>query len=111
MLWKRIISITPINSNTPDITKVDSDLKSIAYNLSAQKEDERTASSSIVEMEKDIETLYTEEEKEDNRLPLELCFLYNEFGIIASKERVEFDFELSEEFFLDLNNINRTHDH
>lgn len=40
---------------------------------------------------------------EGNRLPLELCFLYYEFGINASKEKdIDFDFELSEEFLIGL---------
>ncbi len=43
---------------------------------------------------------------DDNKLPLELCFLYDEFGINAPKNEEEeeslFDFEISEEFFLNL---------
>ena len=49
---------------------------------------------------------------ENNKLPLELCFLEDEFGISASKtkEDDDFDFELSEEFFLNLKS-RESHEH
>lgn len=52
------------------------------------------------------------EGKNDNKLPLELCFLYDEFGINASVEKDDdFDFELSEEFFLNLKNPKERYEH
>ncbi|WP_350288560.1 hypothetical protein [uncultured Croceitalea sp.] len=52
------------------------------------------------------------EEKKDNKLPLELCFLYDEFGIKASEEKDDdFDFELSEDFFLNLKNQKERYEH
>lgn len=63
--------------------------------------------------EKELSNTNTEEEiNEPNKLPLELCFLEEEFGISASKTKDEddFNFQLSEEFFLNLNYSNN-HEH
>ncbi|GMN08851.1 hypothetical protein MTsPCn9_06930 [Croceitalea sp. MTPC9] len=69
--------------------------------------------SQTFELENNIEAPYIEEKGEkDNKLPLELCFLYDEFGINASEEKDDdFDFELSEEFFLNLSNQKENHEH
>ena len=63
--------------------------------------------------EEELITPDTEEEiEENNKLPLELCFLEDEFGISASKAKKgdDFDFELSEEFFLNLKS-SESHEH
>ena len=54
----------------------------------------------------------SEEIEENKKLPLELCFLEDEFGISASKTKDDddFDFELSEEFFLNLKSSEK-HEH
>lgn len=54
----------------------------------------------------------SDEIDESKKLPLELCFLEDEFGISASKtkEDNDFDFELSEEFFLNLKSSEK-HEH
>lgn len=52
-----------------------------------------------IKVEKAIESEASRSEK----LPLELCFLYDELGIKPSKEEdTGFDFELSDEFYLEL---------
>jgi molybdopterin converting factor small subunit len=70
---------------------------------------------SAIQPEEDVVISFEANDEEivpDNRLPLELCFLYDEFGIQASKsEENDFDFELSEEFFLNLNNKKEEHEH
>ena len=52
----------------------------------------------------------TKEENEDNRIPLELCFLYDELGILyegeKEKEDLGLNFELSEEYKYNLNQEN-----
>jgi hypothetical protein len=70
-------------------------------------EQEPTESSHNTVAEEDDNTSLESNDQEvvaDNRLPLELCFLYDEFGIQASEPDDDFVFELSEEFFLNLNN-------
>lgn len=68
----------------------------------------------ITLVEEEVIIIPNAEEKieENNKLPLELCFLEDEFGISASKTKKDddFDFELSEEFFLNLKS-NESHEH
>ncbi|WP_350291833.1 hypothetical protein [uncultured Croceitalea sp.] len=103
------------SKETSEIKSIDDDA-GVALNLNPNELDiesyekiESTELNISFEIADDTEN---NEEKKDNKLPLELCFLYDELGINASEEKDDdFDFELSEEFFLNLKNQKERYEH
>ena len=96
--------------NTEDSTvENNQSVSETELNKFSEDEDKETLDAAIpyefkVALENLLET-ESEVVKEDNKLPLELCFLHDDFELKSSKpKKSEFNFELSDEFFLNNNN-------
>ena len=97
--------------NTPntedDLVENNQAVSETVLNKSSEDKEKETLDAAIPdEFKVALENLLeTEIVKEDDKLPLELCFLHDDFELKPSKPKEsEFNFELSEEFFLNNNN-------